>query len=167
MQGITVPDAYKHLLPKKYGRTDDYKPALQRYIEKNRDRVITGKDFQEALETATAVVHVKKLMKQGYITRRRKKSKRGHAFTYEWNTMPLDGRTAALTNGEVVTTTLNLPEYPIDHSSLTKLPELIAEWFDKQQPSAEQTAGALIFRKYLEDKYKQVDSDRREKLETL
>lgn len=164
MQGIEVPTAYKHMLPRKYSRLEDYKPVIMRYLEKRQGEVIRGEEFIEALGTTTAVVHIKKLMKQGYITRVKAKSSRGHAYKYKWNTSPLDPRQAALSNGAVVTRSLDLPAYPIDYTSLTKLPELFIEWFDGTQPSAEQAAGALIFRKFIEDKYKEVDNTRNAKL---
>ena len=163
MQGIEVPAAYRHMLPRKYGTTEDYKPSLRNLIEKNKGKVLKGSDFEQALGISTAGSHVKKLMHQGYI-RHRAKSKTGKAYTYKWNSIPLDPKTATLAAGEVITRSLDLPPYPLDFQSLQNISNLFIEWFDKQQPSAEQAAGALIFRKYLEDKYKEVDDQRTKKL---
>lgn len=103
MKAINVPRQYEHMLRKSKGSTDEYKPVLRNYIEQMEGSVLTGADFQKALNVSSATLHVKKLMKLGYITRKATRKGRGRAFVYTWHSVPLHHTQAALKNGEVVT----------------------------------------------------------------
>jgi hypothetical protein len=163
---IQVPAGYRHMLRegKVKKTTEEYKPIIRRLIESRAGEIIRQSDFKEALGVQTAAVHLKKLEKAGYVTKTRIRHGhgKGNHFQYQWNTIPLSRERAAIANGEVVTRHLNLPDYPLTKDDLDNLHNLAVEWFDDQQPSAEQMAGVLIFRKWARDKFNAVDKARRE-----
>lgn len=86
MNGITVPDQYKHMV-KRERNTREYNEAIIRdYIQAHPDKVLTATDFVDACDgLTTAPVIVARLRKQGRIIRTAvKNGQRGHAFTYKW-----------------------------------------------------------------------------------
>jgi hypothetical protein len=166
MNGVTVPNNFKHLMQKPKQKTEDYKDLIRRLIVRQDGNVLAYSDFEKELGVSTASIHVKRLMKAGYVTRTRlRHAGKGWNYTYQWHSTPISNKAAALANGEVVTRSLNLPDFPIAKDDLVRLPELIVQWFDEKEPSAEQLAGVMLFRRSLDDKYKEVEAARKKKVE--
>lgn len=159
--GITVPGNYKHLMTKEHKSTEDYKAQIRHFIETRPKVALTNADFQKLLGTTSAMSHVKRLMKQGYVTRARVYGKRGKQFSYKWHDQALDYEKAAVKNG-VLTTKLDLPEFKLK-GLLNDLDQLAYEWQDtRAQPGdGEYIIGVLEFRKWLRQKEREVAEKRR------
>lgn len=165
MSGITVPAGFKHMVRKEKQETEDYKPIIRSFILKTGSRTrITTADFVELLGTTSATGHIKKLMKQGFITRHILKSGRGKSFAYKWHDEPLDAREAALKNGYGITTMLDLPELPIDELTLERLSKLFLRWIDEQPVTGDEIIGVKNFRRWLDETLKEVQKQREQVL---
>ena len=161
MQGIQVPAAYKHLMTPDRKPTEDYKAKIRWYIEAHKGEALLGKNFQEALGTTSAMAHVKKLLKQGYITRERVHKGAGKRYSYKWHDTPLDLEDAARRNGLVVVKDLDLPTFALK-GKLDAMAELIMEWqHTMSRPiNGEFLAGVEEFRRWLVVKEKEVEERR-------
>lgn len=103
MNGINVPDNYKHMM-RRERNTPEYNEAIIRdYVNAHPDMVLTSQHFVDAMDgLTTAPMHVRKLVKRGKLVRTSvKNGQRGHAYTYRW----VNGNTVKPTaHGGVVTT---------------------------------------------------------------
>lgn len=162
VNGVTVADELKHLLPVQRKQTEDLKAQIMHFIEARPKEALTNADFQELLGTTSAMAHIKKLMKQGYITRQRVYKGRGKRYSYKWHSEPLDYETAARKNGIVLTRDLNLPEFKL-RGLLEDLDKLAFEWQETMpRPiNGDYIVGVIEFRKWLKVKEKEVEDRRK------
>lgn len=86
MNGINVPDNYKHMM-RRERNTPEYNEAIIRdYVNAHPDMVLTSQHFVDAMDgLTTAPMHVRKLVKRGKLVRTSvKNGQRGHAYKYRW-----------------------------------------------------------------------------------
>jgi hypothetical protein len=168
MNNIHVPAAYKHLTVTEKVSTEDYKPRIRSFIESRPNIALTAQDFNKALDRTSAMSHVKKLMRQGYITRKRIYSGRGKRFSYKWHAEPLTYEQAALKSGLPITKSqIALPTYAFSAKDLDNLTVLFTEWIDTlpQPLNGDSIAGAVNFRRWLGQRLKEVEKERKQLLE--
>lgn len=161
MQGIHVPASHKHLLRPERQTTEDYKAQIMHYISARPNKALTNVDFNALLGTTSAMSHIKRLMRQGHITRVQIRGGRGKRFAYRWHEIPLPYEKAARANGEVIVKSLNLPEFGLTADNLKVLALLFLEWLDSKQPEGSAIVGARDFRLWLDDKQKEVEAERK------
>lgn len=158
MNNIIVPKEYQHMLRAEKISTEEHMPQIRAFIEANPNKPLYNKHFNELIGRTSAMSHIKRLMRQGYITRQRVyKNGRGKKFSYTWHAVPLPPDTAKLANGGTITHSLNLPAVPV----MENIRGLFMEF---AQPIANQPeiGGALQFTFWLEDKIKEVIKQREE-----
>lgn len=160
MGDIQVPTGYKHMLRREKQSTEDYKAQIKNYIENNTGNVAMSADFIGLLGTSSAMLHIKKLMGEGYITRSRVRGHRGKRFTYRWHSVPLGKEQSTLMNGGIVTRQLDVPTDP----TIDDLRNLFMEWWHITEPSGELVNGALSMVSFIEHKLVDIRAERRRKL---
>jgi hypothetical protein len=153
MNSVSVPVEYKHMLTREYKTTDDCKAQIRRFIDDRPGEALTNHDFQGLLSTTSAMAHVKRLMKQGYVTRSRVHKGKGKRFSYKWHEAPLDFETALSKNGFVVTHDMALPELP----TIDNIRDM---YFDFARRGIGMDALQFVF--HIEDKIKEVKKQREE-----
>jgi hypothetical protein len=161
MQGISVPASHKHMLRPERQTTEDYKAQIMHYISARPNKALTNKDFNALLGTTSAMSHIKRLMRQGHITRVQIRGGRGKRFAYRWHENALPFEKAARQNGDVIVTNLNLPEFGLTADNLKVLALLFLEWLDSKQPEGSAIVGAREFRLWLDNKQKEVEAERK------
>jgi hypothetical protein len=161
MQGINVPASHKHLLRPERQTTEDYKAQIMHYVSARPNKALTNKDFQALLGTTSAMSHIKRLMRQGHITRQQVRGGRGKRFSYKWHDTALPYEKAARQNGDVIVTNLKLPEFGLTADNLKVLALLFLEWLDSRQPEGSAIVGARDFRLWLDSKQKEVETERK------
>ena len=163
MNNITIPASQRHLLKRERKSTDEYKAQIRFMIENSQGRILKQADFEKKLGTKSAFVHVNKLMKYGYITRKRVKGQRGRLYSYSWHAEPLDPEVAAKKNGNVIVSSLNLPELPLNDRELTAVKELLLEWLE--DAPLEHITGAVLFHKWMRTRVENIKGERQRILE--
>lgn len=129
--GISVPKEYKHMLKQRVPRDNDQREAdIRQLIEARPGKRITAQDFVEATGATSAMLHVRRLMKGGYITRH-KMPGQGHNYGYKWHAEPLTPKVAALKNGETITRNLNLPPVLLSDVEFAHLKGIYHDWLDQ------------------------------------
>jgi len=166
MNGVTVPKSFEHLVRTPKQTTEDYKARIRHYIEARPDVPLTNADFQELLGVTSAMSHINRLMRQGYITRSRIRAGRGKRHSYKWHTEPLRHDEAARANGLIITHNLDLPEFAL-RGKLDDMAALFTEWVDTlpQPIVGDHIAGVILFRRWLKLKEKEVEQQRKEILD--
>lgn len=146
--------------------TEDYKAQIKHFIIARPGEALTGDDFQKLLDTTSAMAHVKRLMKQGHITRVQVRKGRGKRFSYKWHENALDFELAAKKNGLVVTKDLQLPEFALK-GKLGELDKLAFEWQDTMSRpiNGDHLVAVTEFRRWLKLKEKEVEQVRKVKID--
>lgn len=152
--GISVPKEYKHMLKQRVPRDNDQREAdIRQLIEARPGKAITGEDFVKATGATSAMLHVRRLMKGGYITRH-KLPGQGHKYGYKWHTEPLTPKVAALKNGETITRNLNLPPLLMGELELANLKGIYHDWLDVITTSGQDFESVRKFIRYIEQQNK-------------
>lgn len=160
--GINVPKEYKHMLRQRVPRDNDQREAdIRRLIEARPGKAITGADFVEATGATSAMLHVRRLMKGGYITRH-KLPGQGHNYGYKWHSEPLTPKVAALKNGETITTNLNLPPILMGKVEYEHLKSVYHDWLDQAiNVSGSDFEGARKLIKWIDEQNKAAEAARK------
>jgi hypothetical protein len=158
---IIVPASMKHMLRPERQTTEDYKAQIMHYISARPNKALTNKDFNALLGTTSAMSHIKRLMRQGHITRVQIRGGRGKRFAYKWHEVALPFEKAARQNGDVIVTNLKLPEFGLTPDNLKVLALLFLQWLDTQQPDGTAITGARDFRLWLDKVQKEVEAERK------
>lgn len=129
-QGITVPKQYKNMM--RAERDNDQRDAdIKLLVEARKGMVITTADFIEATGATSAMLHVKRLMRAGYITRHKVKQPGKRAgYGYKWHAEPLTPKAAIIKNGGTVTRSLNLPPVLLTDIEYAHLKSIYHDWLD-------------------------------------
>lgn len=147
MSSITVPESFRNQLRAVPRPTDELKPTIRRLIEGRPNQVITTRQFIDACGTTSAMLHVKKLLRDGYISRERLKTGRGgRHYTYTWHDVPLDARNRVLRNGGVY---LSTDERVRTHWDSKALDLAFARWAREAASDPSHVYGAAMFLRHL------------------
>ncbi len=149
--GITVPKQYKGMM--RAERDNDQRDAdIKLLVQARKNMVITTADFIEATGAISAMLHVKRLMKAGYITRHKvKQAGKRAGYGYKWHTEPLMPKAAIMANGGTVTTSLNLPPILMTDIEHANLHGIFHNWIDDHMPSGDEIVHVRAFIKYIRD----------------
>lgn len=130
--GITVPKEYKHMLRKSSDHNNAMRDAdIKLLLESRKNMVLTVDDFVKATGVSSAMLHVKRLMKAGYITRQKlKQPGKRQGWAYKWHDEPLTPKAAIIKNGGTVTTNLNLPPVLMTDVEYEHLRGIYHDWLD-------------------------------------
>lgn len=166
MNGIIVPKQYRHQL--RAERDDDQRKLdIKKLICEAEGKPLTGAQFIEATGVTSANLHVKRLMKEGYITRAPfKHGGTGRKYAYRWHNIPLEPRAAAMRNGEtVLTRTILMPAKQVskDHQSI--LTAAFHTWIDEAEPTGDEIVAVRSFRKWVAQTENRIDEERTAALE--
>lgn len=137
--------------------------AIKDLIIRSPGEVITGEQFNNVAQCSSAGVYVRKLIAQGKVSRFKvKNGQRGHSYRYEWNTIPVTQMKA-----KVTTTSLGLPDLPIDEKAPDDLDKLFLEWSNKAAMTGNINAGnwivgAVKFREFVLEKLTEVQKKRQQ-----
>lgn len=159
-QGITVPKEYKNML--RVDRDNDQREAdIKLLIQARKGMVITTADFIEATGATSAMLHVKRLMKAGYITRHKVKQPGKRAgYGFKWHTEPLQPKQAIIANGGTITRSLNLEPLLMTDIEHANLHGIFHSWIDKAMPSGDEIVHVRTFINYIRDENARIKTDR-------
>lgn len=166
--GINVPDNLKYMLKKPRAERDNEGRELEirRLIEARPGKIISGKDFIEATGATSAMLHVRRLIKGGYVTRH-KMPGRGHNYAYKWHAEPLTPRVAALKNGETITRKLIKTELPISPDALASLNDLFVKYCEHKAAefNGDNVYGVVGFLNWIKQQFTEAEQQRKKELE--
>lgn len=163
-KGIQVPKQYKHMM--RQDRDNDMRDAdIKLLIESRKNMVITTADFEEATGVTSAMLHVKRLMKAGYITRHKVKQPGKRAgYGYKWHVEPLQPKEAIIKNGGTITRSLNLEPLLMTDIEHANLHGIFHNWIDQALPNGDEIVHVRAFINYIRDENVRIKADRESKL---
>lgn len=158
--GITVPKQFKSMM--RPDRDNDMRDAdIKLLVQARKGMVITVDDFIEATGVSSAMLHVKRLMKAGYITRLKVKQPGKRAgYGYKWHVEPLQPKQAIIENGGTITRSLNLEPLLMTDIEHANLHGIFHNWIDKELPDGDQIVHVRAFINYIRAENVRIKADR-------
>lgn len=158
MSSIKVPEGYRNMV-RQFRTYDDWKGDIKQIIQEYDGKPITGATWRELTGTTSIMAHIKRLIKEGYVSKQRVKQGGTSKMTYKWHGTPLTPKDTVLKNGGVFTKKLDLPEYIVPPAAIDDLKRAVFEWTQGGY-TAENVAGAVYFVQWLESRNTSIEEER-------